>query len=143
MAVALAGLVVAAAGCGGKSEAEKEAEGAGRGTITCEGSAFSGETGLPADFPILDGVTFVDAEKNGPTNVVDAYSDESVEGLYHEYKDRFEEAGYTIEFDELEDDDSEVAYKAKNDTEGIVAIRGGEACDNGTTSVHITTRPAE
>lgn len=138
--------VLASAGCG-KSEQEKEAEAAGasgRGTITCEGSAFSGTTGLPADFPQLDGVTFVNAKKTGPTVIVDGYSDESLEGMYHEYKDRFEEAGYTVDFDELEEDrgDSEVAYKAKNDTEGIVALRGGDACDNGNVSVHITNRPS-
>jgi ABC-type phosphate transport system substrate-binding protein len=144
IAAVLACTVIASAGCG-KSESEKESEAAGqsgRGTITCEGSSFTGETGLPADFPQLDGVTFVSAKQSGPTNVVEAYSDESLEGLYHEYKDRFEEAGYTVEFDELEEDDSEVAYKAKNNTEGIVALRGGEACDNGNVSVHITNRPA-
>ncbi|MFL5952794.1 MAG: hypothetical protein ACJ76I_01625 [Gaiellaceae bacterium] len=143
------GLVAAAAllvstGCG-KSDKEKKAEAAaasGRGTITCEGSALSGETGLPADFPQLDGVTFTAAKTSGPTVVVDGFSDESLEGMYHEYKDRFLEAGYKVEFDELEKDrgDSEVAYKAKNNTEGIVALRGGDACDNGNVSVHITNR---
>lgn len=139
--------VLASAGCG-KSDKEKEAESAaksGQGTITCEGSAFSGETGLPSDFPKLDGVTFVSSKKTGPTIVVDGYSDESLEGMYHEYKDRFEEVGYTVDFDELEKDrgDSEVAYRAKNATEGIVALRGGDACDNGNVSIHITNRPSD
>ena len=139
--------VLASTGCG-KSEKEKDAEAAaqsGQGTITCEGSAFSGETGLPSDFPQLDGVTIVSSKKTGPTTVVDGYSDESLKGMYTEYKDRFAEAGYTVEFDELEEDrgDSEVAYKAKNDTEGIVALRGGDACDNGNVSIHITNRPSD
>jgi hypothetical protein len=140
--------LLASTGCGGKSEREKEAEAAGasgRGTITCEGKAFSGKTGLPADFPQLDGVTFVSAKQTGPTVVVDGYSDESLAGMYHEYKDRFLEAGYKVEFDELEEDrgDSEVAYKAKNDTEGMVALRGGKVCDNGNVSVHVTNRPSD
>ena len=89
-------LAVAVAGCG-KSEAEKEAESgkSGEGTVTCSGNALSGETGLPAGFPELDGVTFVKARDSGPTRVVDGYSDESIEGLYNEYKERFAEAQYT------------------------------------------------
>ena len=141
------------AGCGGKSEAEKEREaaaasaGSGRGTITCEGSATSKPTGLPAGFPQPDAVTYVSATKSGPTVVVDGYSTESLEGMYVEYKDRINEAGYTVEFSEIEKDrgDSEVAYKTSgaNGTEGIVALRGGESCANGNVSVHITNRPSE
>jgi hypothetical protein len=142
----------AVAGCGGKSEAEKEREaaaasaGSGRGTITCEGSATSKPTGLPAGFPQPDAVTYVSATKSGPTVVVDGYSTESLEGMYVEYKDRINEAGYTVEFSELEKDrgDSEVAYKTSsaNGTEGIIALRGGESCANGNVSVHITNRPS-
>ena len=138
-------LLLGAAGCG-KSEQEKESEAAGqsgRGTITCEGSATSASTGLPADFPQPDAVTYVKTSKSGPTNAVEAFSTESLEGMYNEYRDRFEEAGYTVTFHELEEDDSEVAYKAKNNTEGIVALRGGDACDNGNVSVHITNRPSD
>ena len=144
--------LLAVAGCGGKSEAEKEREaaaasaGSGRGTITCEGSATSKPTGLPAGFPQPDAVTYVSAAKSGPTIVVDGYSTESLEGMYVEYKDRINEAGYTVEFSELEKDrgDSEVAYKTSgaNSTEGIVALRGGESCANGNVSVHITNRPS-
>jgi hypothetical protein len=149
---ALFGLLVVvallAAGCG-KSESEKKAEQAaasGRGTITCSGSAMSGDTGLPAGFPQPDAVTYVSAKKSGPTVVVDGYSTESLEGMYVEYKDRINEAGYTVEFSEIEKDrgDSEVAYKTggTNSTEGIVALRGGDSCDNGNVSVHITNRPS-
>lgn len=139
----LAVLVLAAAGCG-KSEAEKEAEsGSGEGTITCTGEALSGDTGLPTGFPNLDGITYVDSEDRGPTHVVEAYSDESIEGLYNEYKERFAEAEYKVLFDELEEDrgDSEVSYESKDGTTtGIVAMRA--SCDNGNVSVHITARPA-
>jgi hypothetical protein len=149
--VLAAGALLAAAGCGGKSEAEKEREaaaagGSGRGTITCEGSATSKPTGLPSGFPQPDAVTYVAATKRGPTVIVDGYSTESLEGMYVEYKDRINEAGYKVEFSELEKDhgDSEVAYKTggANSTEGIVALRGGSSCANGNVSVHITNRPS-
>jgi ABC-type phosphate transport system substrate-binding protein len=147
IALLAAGLLMGGTSCG-KSEQEKESEAAGqsgRGTITCEGSATTASTGLPADFPQLDAVTFVKAKKTGPSIVVDGYSTESLEGMYTEYKDRFHEAGYQVPFDELEEErgDSEVAYKAKNGTEGVVALRGGDACDNGNVSVHITNRPSD
>lgn len=151
--VLVASALLAVAGCGGKSEAEKEKEaaaaaaGSGRGTITCEGSAMSKPTGLPAGFPQPDAVTYVSATKSGPTVIVDGYSTESLEGMYVEYKDRINEAGYKVEFSELEKDrgDSEVAYKTSgaNSTEGIVALRGGESCANGNVSVHITNRPSD
>jgi Fe-S cluster assembly iron-binding protein IscA len=150
--VLAASALLAVAGCGGKSAAEKQREaaaaagGSGRGTITCEGSATSKPTGLPSDFPQLDAVTYVSASKKGPTVIVDGYSTESLEGMYVEYKDRLKEAGYTVEFAEIEKDrgDSEVAYKTpgKKSTEGIVALRGGKSCANGNVSVHITSRPS-
>jgi hypothetical protein len=142
--------LLAAAGCG-KSDAEKQAEAqqaqSGKGTITCEGSATTAETGLPAGFPQPDAVTYVKASSTGPTTIVDGYSTESLEGMYVEYKDRFHEAGYTVQFSELEQDrgDSEVAYKTggKHSSEGIVALRGGDSCSNGHVSVHITNRPSD
>jgi hypothetical protein len=152
MGVLVASVLLAATGCGGKSEAEKEKEaaaaaaGSGRGTITCEGSAMSKPTGLPAGFPQPDAVTYVSATKSGPSVIVDGYSTESLEGMYVEYKDRINEAGYKVEFSEIEKDrgDSEVAYKTAGakSTEGIVALRGGESCANGNVSVHITNRPS-
>src|SRR3954454_5606763 len=99
-----ASALLGAAGCG-KSDTEKESAAAqsGRGTITCEGSATSAKTGLPADFPQPDAVTYVKAQKTGPSIVVDGFSTESVEGMYVEYKDRFSEAGYKVSFSELEE----------------------------------------
>ena len=57
--------------------------------------------------------------------MVDGYSDESIEGLYNEYKERFAEEQYQVLFSELEEDrgDSEVSYKSKDgSTTGIVAL---------------------
>ena len=139
--VLMAAAAASLAGCGGdeESEAEKEAE-SGRGTVTCSGDALAGSAGLPAGFPELEGVTFVGAEDKGPTHVVDGYSDESLEGLYNEYKERLQEEEYEILFDELEEDDSEISYKSKDGaTEGQIALRA--TCDNGNVSVHVTARP--
>src|SRR3954465_15840841 len=113
IALVAAGLLLGASGCG-KSEKEKESEAAaqsGRGTITCEGAGTSTETGLPSDFPKPDAVTYVKVTKSGPTNEIDGYSTESLEGMYNEYKELFKDAGYEIPFDELEQDhgDSEVS----------------------------------
>jgi hypothetical protein len=135
-------LAAFAAGCGGggESEAEREAEeGSGRGTVTCEGSAMSGDLGLPSDFPQIEGVTFVESEQNGPTRAVDGYAEEGLEDLYNEYHSAMEDAQYEILFDEREEDDAEISYRAASDnTEGIVALR---SCDEDKTSVHITNRP--
>ena len=146
--VALTTMALPLVACGGKSDAEKASEAAaasgnGRGTITCDGSATTKATGLPSDFPQPDAVIYVNAKKTGPTVVVDGYSTESLEGMYIEYKDRVTEAGYQLQFSEIEKDrgDSEVAYKTKS-TEGIIALRGGSACANGNVSVHITNRPS-
>ena len=134
-------LVLSLTACGGKSEAEKEAEGeSGRGTVTCSGSAMSGETGLPADFPTIEGVTYVESEKTGPTQIVDGYAERGLEELYDEFNSEFEDAGYTILFHEREEDDAEVSYRTEDgSTEGQVALR---SCDEDKTSVHITARPA-
>jgi hypothetical protein len=129
-------LSLAAAGCGGGG-GEKESE---KGVV-CEGSALSGATGLPADFPTWDEVTLVEKKMEGPTVVVDGYFDGDLKSAHDEYKDRFEAAGYAVLFDELEDKDSEVSYKTKDGkTSGQVALR--DKCDNGHIGVHITARPA-
>ena len=137
-------LVSALSGCGGKSEAEKETETSaksGRGTVTCEGSALSGETGLPDDFPTVDGVTFVTSVKNGPTQAADGYADKSLKDLYEQYQAGMKDAGYTILFNEREGDrDAEISYEAKDESSrGLLALRN---CDADTTSVHITNRPS-
>ena len=139
-------IAFALAGCGGdgKSEAEKEREAeakSGRGTVTCSGTAMTGETGLPADFPTIDGVVFVKASEAGPSHVVDGFAERGLEDLYDDFKSGFEDAGYAVLFDEIEEDDAEVSYKTKDETsEGQVALR---SCDEDKTSVHITNRPAE
>lgn len=136
-------LVSVLAGCGGKSTAETTTQAAaasGRGTVTCEGSAMSGETGLPADFPSVDGITFVTSVKSGPTQTADGYANKSLKDLYEQYQSSMKNAAYTILFNEREGArDAEISYQAKDKSStGLVALRN---CDADTTSVHITNRP--
>jgi hypothetical protein len=131
--------IAALSGCG-KSEAEKEAESGGRGPVTCEGDAMSGAPQLPAGFPGVGSITFVSSSKDGPTTVADGYSRSDLKAMHDGYVSGFESAGYSVLFEELEDHDSEVSYKTKDQSKsGQVALR---ECDNGNTSVHITIRPA-
>ena len=137
-------LVSVLAGCGGKSEAEKEREAAaksGRGIVTCEGSAMSGETGLPADFPRIGGITFVTSVKSGPAQAADGYANTPLKNLYEQYQAGMTNAGYTILFNEREGDrDAEISYETKDESSrGLLALRN---CDADTTSVHITNRPS-
>ena len=137
-------LVCVLAGCAGKSEAEKEREAAaksGRGTVTCEGSATSGETGLPADFPSVDGVTFVSSAQNGPTRAAEGYAEKGLKDLYEAYQASMNDAEYENLFNEREGDrDAEISYETKDESSrGLLALRN---CDADTTSVHITNRPS-
>lgn len=138
----LTAIAFAVAGCGGdgESEAEREADNSGRGTVTCSGTEMMAQTGLPDDFPTIDGVVYVKTSEAGPSHVVDGYAERDVKDLYDDYKSAFEDAGYTILFDEIEHDDAEVSYKTKDETsEGQVALRECEGDEK--TSVHVTNRP--
>lgn len=131
--------VLALAGCGGESDKD-EGEASGRGTVTCEGTAMSGNAGLPASFPVLDEITLVSATDKGPTHVVDGYAEDGIEGVYRELKDRLQEEQYKILFDELEEDDSEISYQTPDGAkEGQIALR---SCDDDKTSIHVTSRAA-
>ena len=132
----VAAVALAAAGCGGGGKKSGETA-----DITCEGSALTGDTGLPANFPTWDEVTLTKKEQQGPTLIVSGWFDGDLKSAHDEYKDRLDAAGYTVLFDEIEDKDSEVSYKdAQGKTSGQVALK--DQCDNGHISVHITNRAA-
>ena len=140
--LAVAGAFALSACGDSKSESEKEAEAAakeGGSEITCEGSAMTGETGLPASFPKPSAVTYVTSKQTGPTKVVLAYYDGDLDGAYKAYKDAFDSAGYDIPFDEKEEDDAEVSYEdSGSSTSGLVALKA--ACDEDRISIRITSR---
>jgi hypothetical protein len=142
MVLLLLACLAAIAGCGAsdeETEAEREAEGSGRGTVTCEGSATSDDLGMPTGFPEIEGVTWVSSVETGPSRILDGYAERPLEDLYNDFKSGFEEAGWSVTFDEIEEDDAEIAYRVEDESsDGIVALR---SCDEDKTSMHVTNRP--
>jgi hypothetical protein len=138
VALALFSVLVFSA-CGGESEAEKEREkGKSVFTATCEGTALTGDVGLPSGFPKPDGVTYLKTSQAGPSNVVDGTYDGDLDGAYNAYEKSVEGAGYNVLFKEKEEDDAEISYEGGGKT-GQIALR--DACENGKLAVHITNRP--
>lgn len=134
-------VALGAAACGGGENGESEEEREGERTaVQCEGAAVTPE--LPADFPQVEGVTFTKSSTAGASKIVDGYYEGSLEDAYEKFKSAVREAGYDVIFDEIEEDDSEVAYSGGDEnTSGIVALR--ENCEqSGRISIHITNRPA-
>jgi hypothetical protein len=135
-------VVLAFAGCGGGGE--KSSGEAGelneQAQAACTGSALSATPKLPPSFPQVENVTYTQQRTQGPTNVVEGYSEGSLEDAHDEYKKELEAAGYKILFDELEEHESEVSWQGEGRS-GQVALR--EECgDNDKIYVHITNRPA-
>ena len=116
----LALLVFALAGCGGDGTGEEE--GSGEVEAACTGSALDGAPNLPPGFPSFDSVTFTQQNTQGPTEIVEGYYEGELEDAYNEVKSSLEEAGFTILFDELEEDDSEVSWKGEGRS-GQVGLR--------------------
>lgn len=127
------------AACGGGDDGDKESEEEG-GTVACSGTAVT--PNLPANFPQVSGVTFTKSTTSGPSEIADGYYEGELENAYESYKSGFEDAGYTVTFDEIEEHDSEVAYKGGSpERTGIVALR--DNCEeSGRVSVHVTSRPS-
>ena len=132
-------IVLTAATCGGNDESGEE-ESEGGAAIACSGDPVTPK--LPADFPEVDGLTYTKSTTSGPSEIADGYFEGDLEEAYESFKSAFQDAGYTITFDEIEEDDSEVAYKGGDENRsGIVALRD-ECSESGMVSVHITSRPA-
>jgi hypothetical protein len=133
--LAFAALTTLAAGCGGD-----DASTPSRGSVACAGESV--RAGLPDDFPELPGVTITKSVEAGPSTIVDGYFEGPLEDAYSQFKSAFRAAGYSVIFDEIEAQDSEVAYiGGKPQRSGFVAMR--ENCEeSGRISVHITNRPA-
>lgn len=132
---------LAVAACGGDGESEEEGEGE-RGEAfapICEMSALSGETGLPADFPTIDQITFVKSEEAGPSQIVEGYGEGDLEDLYEDLHDAFESSDYDITFDEREQHDAEISF----DGGGVSGqVKFADECGEGDrVYVRVTSRP--
>ena len=130
-------IVFALAGCGGDGNGEDE--GSGEVQAACTASALTDAPNLPAGFPTFDSVTYTQQETQGPTEVVEGYYEGELEDAYNEVKGGLEDAGYTILFDELEEDDSEVSWKGQGRS-GQVGLRK-ECGDEDRVYVRISNRP--
>jgi hypothetical protein len=135
--VGVLGLLLA--GCGGgdgdnASELSEEAEAA------CTASELSEAPKLPAGWPDMGEVTFTQQSTQGPTDVVEGYFEGDIEAAHDDFKRELEAAGFTILFDEVEENDSEVSWEGEGRS-GQVAIRN-ECGESDKMYVKVTNRPA-
>jgi hypothetical protein len=84
-------------------------------------------------------VTYTQQSQQGPTTVVEGYFAGDVKAAHDDFKRELDSAGFTILFDELEDNDSEVSWKGQGRS-GQVALRN-ECGSSDKVFVHITNRP--
>jgi len=134
-------LPLALAACGGDNESEEEEEGE-RGEAfasICEMSALAGDTGLPADFPSIEQITYVKAEEAGPSRIVEGYGEGELEDLYDDLHGAFEDSDYDITFDEREDHDAEISFEGG----GVSGqVKFADECGEGDrVYVRVTSRP--
>jgi ABC-type glycerol-3-phosphate transport system substrate-binding protein len=127
------------AGCGGNgdegsSDLSEEAEAA------CTGSELSDAPKLPAGWPDMGEVTFTEQSTQGPTEVVEGYFEGDIQAAHDDFKRELEAAGFTILFDEVEENDSEVSWEGEGRS-GQVAIHN-ECGESDKMYVKVTNRPA-
>ena len=105
----------------------------------CTASELSEAPNLPASWPDMGEVTFTQQSTQGPTEVVEGYFDGDIQAAHDDFKRELEAAGFTILFDEVEENDSEVSWKGEGRS-GQVAIRN-ECGDDNKMYVKVTNRP--
>ncbi len=110
-----------------------------RAEAACTKPALSGAPDLPKGWPQIENVTYTQESQQGPTTVVEGYFDGDVEAAHDDFKRELDAAGFTILFDELEENDSEVSWKGQGRS-GQVALRN-ECGSDEKVFVHITNRP--
>jgi hypothetical protein len=127
------------AACGGDKKNEEES-GSGETQAACTRSELASAAQLPKGWPDLSQVTYTVQAQQGPTTVVEGYFEGTLQAAHDDFKRELEDAGFTILFDEVEEDDSEVSWKGKGRS-GQVGLR--EECgSDDKIFVHISNRPA-
>ena len=61
----------------------------------------------------MDAVTFTKQSTRGPTEIVEGYYEGDIDTAHDDFKEELEGAGFEILFDEVEQFDSEVAWRAE------------------------------
>jgi hypothetical protein len=133
-------VLVALAGCGGDGNGEEEEGLSGEAKAACTGSPLSEAPNFPAGFPMVDKVTYTQQRTQGPTEVIEGYYEGGIQEAHDVWKSAFEQAGYTVLFDEVEENDSEVSWKGKGRS-GQVALRD-ECGEDDRIYLKVTNRPA-
>ena len=105
----------------------------------CEGTPLSEAPRLPASWPDLEEVTFTTQSTRGPTEVVEGYYEGDIDSAHDDFMEELEGAGYEILFDEVEQFDSEVAWRAEGRS-GQVAMRA-HCGEDDKIYVKVTNRP--
>jgi hypothetical protein len=135
--VVLAVFMLLLPGCGGSDS--KNGESGGEAEAACTKSELSEMPELPQGWPEMGEVTFTQQSEQGPTHIVEGYFDGDLQAAHDDFKRELEAAGFTILFDEIEEDDSEVSWKGVGRS-GQVALRN-ECGSSDKIFVHITNRP--
>jgi ABC-type glycerol-3-phosphate transport system substrate-binding protein len=127
------------AGCGGNGD-ESASESSEAAETACTGSELSEAPKLPAGWPDMGEVTFTEQSTQGPTEVVEGYFEGDIQAAHDDFKRELEAAGFTILFDEVEENDSEVSWEGEGRS-GQVAVRN-ECGESDKMYVKVTNRPA-
>jgi hypothetical protein len=124
---------LAAAGCGGEGGKESAGKACGPPPKT-----LSTPPVLPTGFPSPDIVRYTSTRKEGPSTLVEGYSEGKLDDTFSAYNAAFKSSQFDVTKDEKEENDAEVNF-ARGDSSGQVKLV--QACE-GRTSVSITIRPA-
>jgi hypothetical protein len=136
----LAAFCLLLAACGGGGDKKDEDQLSETAQAACTGSALTEAPELPTGWPDMGEVTFTQQSDQGPTKIVQGYFEGDVQSAHDDFKRELEAAGFTILFDEVEDNDSEVSWKGEGRS-GQVAIRN-ECGENDKVYIKVTNRPA-
>ncbi|MEA2434986.1 MAG: hypothetical protein QOG54_2443 [Actinomycetota bacterium] len=94
---------------------------------------------VPEGFPQPDGTTYTGGDQAGPSFIAQGYFDGNLQTAFDDYHAAFEDAGYDITKDEIEEHDAEVFFAGEGTT-GQVNLYADLDCSTNT-KLRVTIRP--